>query len=143
MNEVAGIKESDTGLAHPSRWDLVSDRQAVQEEQPLQVRVYVGGGEEFVWLVSLCGISSLGAAGAAAAGGQLKLCCASYHYLLCPAPGREEKERQVGGKVLPFYRCVVWRALGAAGAADAGGGLHHEAYMNHFAALDNFPRCMI
>lgn len=37
VNEVSGIKESDTGLAHPSRWDLVSDRQAMQEEQPLQV----------------------------------------------------------------------------------------------------------
>ena len=38
VNEVSGIKESDTGLAHPSRWDLVSDKQAQQEEQPLQVR---------------------------------------------------------------------------------------------------------
>ena len=38
VNEVSGIKESDTGLAHPSRWDLVSDKQAQQEEHPLQVR---------------------------------------------------------------------------------------------------------
>jgi hypothetical protein len=38
VNEVSGIKESDTGLAPPSRWDLVSDKQAMQEEQPLQVR---------------------------------------------------------------------------------------------------------
>jgi 26S proteasome regulatory subunit T1 len=38
VNEIAGIKESDTGLAHPSRWDLVSDKQMMQEEQPLQVR---------------------------------------------------------------------------------------------------------
>ena len=37
VNEVSGIKESDTGLAPPSRWDLVSDKQAMQEEQPLQV----------------------------------------------------------------------------------------------------------
>ena len=37
VNEIAGIKESDTGLAHPSRWDLVSDKQMMQEEQPLQV----------------------------------------------------------------------------------------------------------
>lgn len=35
----AGIKESDTGLAAPSQWDLVSDKQAMQEEQPLQVGV--------------------------------------------------------------------------------------------------------
>ena len=37
VNEVSGVKESDTGLAHPSRWDLVSDKQAQQEEHPLQV----------------------------------------------------------------------------------------------------------
>ena len=35
---MAGVRESDTGLAHPSRWDLVSDKQAMQEEQPLQAR---------------------------------------------------------------------------------------------------------
>lgn len=40
VNEVSGIKESDTGLAPPSRWDLVSDKQAMQEEQPLQVNGY-------------------------------------------------------------------------------------------------------
>ena len=34
-----GIKESDTGLAAPSQWDLVSDKQMMQEEQPLQVCV--------------------------------------------------------------------------------------------------------
>ena len=28
---------ADTGLSAPSRWDLVSDKQAMQEEQPLQV----------------------------------------------------------------------------------------------------------
>ena len=32
-----GIKESDTGLANPSQWDLVSDKQMMQSEQPLQV----------------------------------------------------------------------------------------------------------
>ena len=39
VNDICGIKESDTGLAAPSRWDLVSDKQAMQEEQPLQVCV--------------------------------------------------------------------------------------------------------
>ncbi|KAL0341778.1 UNVERIFIED_CONTAM: 26S proteasome regulatory subunit [Sesamum calycinum] len=34
---MTGIKESDTGLAAPSQWDLVSDKQMMQEEQPLQV----------------------------------------------------------------------------------------------------------
>ena len=38
INEVVGIKESDTGLAPASQWDLVSDKQMMQEEQPLQVR---------------------------------------------------------------------------------------------------------
>lgn len=32
-----GIKESDTGLSPPSQWDLVADKQMMQEEQPLQV----------------------------------------------------------------------------------------------------------
>jgi 26S proteasome regulatory subunit T1 len=31
------MKESDTGLAVPSEWDLLSDKQMMQEEQPLQV----------------------------------------------------------------------------------------------------------
>ena len=30
VNDVCGIKESDTGLAPPSRWDLVSDKQMMQ-----------------------------------------------------------------------------------------------------------------
>ena len=37
VNELIGIKESDTGLSLPSQWDLVSDKQMMQEEQPLQV----------------------------------------------------------------------------------------------------------
>ncbi|CAA6662753.1 unnamed protein product [Spirodela intermedia] len=37
VNDLCGIKESDTGLAPPSQWDLVSDKQMMQEEQPLQV----------------------------------------------------------------------------------------------------------
>lgn len=43
----AGIKESDTGLAAPSQWDLVSDKQMMQEEQPLQVQYFWN----FVWCV--------------------------------------------------------------------------------------------
>jgi len=27
INEVVGIKESDTGLAPPAQWDLISDKQ--------------------------------------------------------------------------------------------------------------------
>ncbi|WZY91948.1 hypothetical protein YC2023_064277 [Brassica napus] len=37
INDLCGIKESDTGLALPSQWDLVADKQMMQEEQPLQV----------------------------------------------------------------------------------------------------------
>ena len=37
VKELIGIKESDTGLSMPSMWDLPSDKQALQEEQPLQV----------------------------------------------------------------------------------------------------------
>ncbi|GFZ11642.1 regulatory particle triple-A 1A [Actinidia rufa] len=37
VNDLCGIKESDTGLAAPSQWDLVSDKQMMQEEQPLQL----------------------------------------------------------------------------------------------------------
>lgn len=37
VKELIGIKESDTGLAMPSQWDLVSDKRMLAEEQPLQV----------------------------------------------------------------------------------------------------------
>ena len=31
VNTLCGIKESDTGLAPPSQWDLTADKQAMQE----------------------------------------------------------------------------------------------------------------
>jgi 26S proteasome regulatory subunit T1 len=37
VKELIGIKESDTGLSQPSQWDLVADKQMMQEENPLQV----------------------------------------------------------------------------------------------------------
>ncbi|KAK3250026.1 26S proteasome regulatory subunit 7A [Cymbomonas tetramitiformis] len=37
VNVLRGVRESDTGLAHPSQWDFVADKQALQEFQPLQV----------------------------------------------------------------------------------------------------------
>lgn len=40
VNDLCGVKESDTGLAAPSSWDLIADRQAQQEEQPLQVALH-------------------------------------------------------------------------------------------------------
>jgi len=37
IEDAMGIKESDRGLAPPSQWDLNSDKQALQQEQPLLV----------------------------------------------------------------------------------------------------------
>ena len=37
ISKLTGVKESDTGLAAPSQWDLAADRQMMMEEQPLQV----------------------------------------------------------------------------------------------------------
>jgi len=37
VTDLIGIKESNTGLSAPSQWDLVADKQMMQEEQPLQV----------------------------------------------------------------------------------------------------------
>lgn len=37
INNLKGVKESDTGLAPPSSWDLVGDKQLMSGEQPLQV----------------------------------------------------------------------------------------------------------
>ncbi|XP_065176670.1 26S proteasome regulatory subunit 7 [Sycon ciliatum] len=37
VNELTGVKESDTGLAHPGMWDLFSDKMSITSEQPLQV----------------------------------------------------------------------------------------------------------
>ncbi|KAL2608603.1 hypothetical protein R1flu_027176 [Riccia fluitans] len=37
VNTICGVKQSDFGLAPPSQWDLVSDKQMMQEEPPLQV----------------------------------------------------------------------------------------------------------
>uniref|UniRef100_A0A8C9IYA6 26S proteasome regulatory subunit 7 n=1 Tax=Piliocolobus tephrosceles TaxID=591936 RepID=A0A8C9IYA6_9PRIM len=37
INELTGIKESDTGLAPPALWDLAADKQTLQSEQPSQV----------------------------------------------------------------------------------------------------------
>lgn len=55
VNEIAGIKESDTGLAHPSRWDLVFDKQMMQEEAPLQVNY----PSQSLLLLYLCVCTSL------------------------------------------------------------------------------------
>jgi len=37
INKLIGVKESDTGLAPPSQWDLEGDKQMMKQEQALQV----------------------------------------------------------------------------------------------------------
>jgi len=37
VKDLIGIKESDTGLSPPSMWDLVGDKQMMNDEAPLQV----------------------------------------------------------------------------------------------------------
>lgn len=40
VNELCGIKESDTGLSQPALWDIAADKQIMQQEQPLQVNIF-------------------------------------------------------------------------------------------------------
>jgi 26S proteasome regulatory subunit T1 len=66
-----GIKESDTGLSQPSQWDLVGDKQMMQEEAPLQVArcTKIIAGEEEGAAGGAAGGGGNGGAAAAAAGG--------------------------------------------------------------------------
>jgi len=36
VNELSGIKESDTGLAHPALWDLAADKQVTLNDKPFR-----------------------------------------------------------------------------------------------------------
>eukprot|EP01041_Mallomonas_annulata_P008276 gene8276-17032_t len=57
VKELIGIKESDTGLSLPSQWDLVSDKQMMQEEQPLQVarctKIINPGGDDTKYVINI------------------------------------------------------------------------------------------
>ena len=57
MLAIAGIRESDTGLAPPSQWDLISDKQMMQEEQPLQVarctKIINAGTDEAQYVINI------------------------------------------------------------------------------------------
>ena len=52
-----GIKESETGLSAPSQWDLIADRQMLQEEQPLQVarctKIINAGSDDAKYVINL------------------------------------------------------------------------------------------
>jgi len=57
VNDICGIKESDTGLAPPSQWDLMADKQMMQEEQPLQVarctKIINAGTEDAKYIINV------------------------------------------------------------------------------------------
>lgn len=57
VKELCGIKESDTGLSLPSQWDLVSDKQMMQEEQPLLVsrctKIIDAGTDDAKYMISV------------------------------------------------------------------------------------------
>jgi len=57
VNSLKGIKESDTGLAPPSMWDLVADKQLMGSEQPLQVarvtKIISPGTEDAKYLINV------------------------------------------------------------------------------------------
>jgi 26S proteasome regulatory subunit T1 len=57
VNDICGIKESDTGLAPPSQWDLVADKQMMSEEQPLQVarctKIINAGTEDAKYIINV------------------------------------------------------------------------------------------
>lgn len=57
VSQIIGIKESDTGLAPPSQWDLVADKQSMQEEHPLQVarctKIIDKGSEDAKYIINV------------------------------------------------------------------------------------------
>lgn len=57
VNELAGIKESDTGLAPPALWDLAADKQALSSEQPLQVarctKIINSGSDDAKYIINV------------------------------------------------------------------------------------------
>lgn len=57
VNELAGIKESDTGLAPPALWDLAADKQVLSTEQPLQVarctKIINSGNDDAKYIINV------------------------------------------------------------------------------------------
>jgi len=57
VNDISGIKESDTGLAPPSQRDLIADKQMMSEEQPLQVarctKIINAGTEDAKYIINV------------------------------------------------------------------------------------------
>jgi len=57
VNEICGIKESDTGLANPSQWDFAHDKHTMKEEQPLQIarctKIIDKGTEDAKYMINI------------------------------------------------------------------------------------------
>ena len=57
VNDIRGVKESDTGLAPPSMWDVVADKEMMQSEQPLQVarctKILNAGQEDAKYMINV------------------------------------------------------------------------------------------
>merc|ERR1719171_2622247 len=57
VKKLVGVKESDTGLALPSLWDLAGDKQMMQEQQPLLVarctKIINPGSDDVKYIISL------------------------------------------------------------------------------------------
>merc|ERR1719253_1540296 len=57
VKKLVGVKESDTGFALPSLWDLAGDKQMMQEQQPLLVarctKIINPGSDEAKYIISL------------------------------------------------------------------------------------------
>jgi len=57
VNDLAGIKESDTGLAPPALWDLAADKQILSAEQPLQVarctKIINSGSDDAKYIINV------------------------------------------------------------------------------------------
>mmetsp|Transcript_17085 Transcript_17085/g.25331 ORF Transcript_17085/g.25331 Transcript_17085/m.25331 type:complete len:458 (-) Transcript_17085:575-1948(-) len=78
VKDLIGIKESDTGLSQPSQWDLVGDKQMMQEEAPLQVArctKIIAGEEEGA-------AANAGGAGAAGGGNDMSAQLAGNKYVI-------------------------------------------------------------
>ena len=63
VNDIRGVKESDTGLAPPSMWDVTQDKEMMQSEQPLQVarctKILNAGQDDAKYMINVKQIAKL------------------------------------------------------------------------------------
>ena len=86
VKDLIGIKESDTGLSQPSQWDLVGDKQMMQEEAPLQVarctKIIAGEEEAAAAANNAAGGGGLAGAAAGGAGNDMSAQLAGNKYVI-------------------------------------------------------------